>query len=85
MVEHYLASALLQHQVCFVACTGEGGDGSTAHGGYLAKTFEESREFLALKQHLDTQLNVALNEPQDETPQYATNFIWQVSNIYLTG
>jgi len=50
----------------------------SSHGARLVRTFEESREFLILKQHLDAQLNTALNEPQGKTPQYATNFLWQV-------
>ena len=50
----------------------------SSHGTRLVKTFEESREFLTLKQHLDAQLNTALNKPQGKTPRYATNFLWQV-------
>ena len=70
--------------VCIVVCpicAGEDTDGSTTNSSYgprLLKTFEESREYLALKQHLDTQLNTALNKPQGESPKYATSFLWQV-------
>ncbi|XP_065906213.1 broad substrate specificity ATP-binding cassette transporter ABCG2-like isoform X1 [Dysidea avara] len=59
---------------------GEDADDSTtgsSYGPHLPKTFEESREFLVLKQHLDAQLNTALNEPQGESPKYATSFLWQ--------
>ena len=55
----------------------------SSHGTCLVKTFEESREFLTLKQQLDAQLNTALNEPQGKTPQYATNFLWQVRVFYF--
>jgi len=44
----------------------------------LPNIFEESKEFLSLKQHLDMQLKTALNEPQAQAPEFATNFPWQV-------
>ena len=49
--------------------------GGAAHLPYI---FEESKEFVTIKQHLDMKLKTVLNEPQAETPEFATNFPWQV-------
>jgi len=51
---------------------------SSGDAARLSKKFEESKAFEGLKEHLDVQLKSALNEPQAETPEFATNFLWQV-------
>ena len=45
----------------------------------LANIYAESKEYLTVKQHLDHRLKVAINEPVGETPEFATNFLWQVN------
>ena len=45
----------------------------------LPNIFGDSKEFLTVQQHLDMKLKTALNDPQAETPEFATNFPWQVS------
>ena len=45
----------------------------------LADIYADSKEFLTVKQHLDQKLQAAINEPIGESPQFATNFLWQVS------
>jgi len=51
---------------------------SSGEAACLPKMYEESKEFQGVKEHLDAQLKSALNEPQAETPEFATNFPWQV-------
>ena len=50
----------------------------------LANIYAESKEYLTVKQHLDHQLKVAINEPVGETPEFATNFLWQVNFLTVT-
>ena len=45
----------------------------------LADIYADSKEFLTVKHHLDQKLQAAINEPIGESPQFATNFLWQVS------
>ena len=47
----------------------------------LANIYAESKEFLTVKQHLEHRLKVALDEPIGETPEFATNFLWQVNFV----
>jgi len=49
----------------------------------LANIYAESKEFLTTKQHLDQKLQVAINEPVGETPEFATNFLWQVNFVLM--
>ena len=49
--------------------------------GRLANIYAESKEFLLVKQQLDQKLELALNEPVGKTPQFTTNFLWQVNFI----
>ena len=51
--------------------------------GRLDNLYAESKEFLSVKQHLEQRLEVALNEPVGMTPQFATNFLWQVNIIIM--
>jgi len=48
----------------------------------LANIYAESKEFLTIKQHLDQKLQVAISESVGETPEFATNFLWQVNFTY---
>jgi len=52
---------------------------SSSNAARLPNIFGDSKEFLTIQQHLDMKLKTALNEPQAETPEFATNFPWQVS------
>ena len=52
---------------------------SVVPAGRLVNLYAESKEFLSVKQHLEQRLEVALNEPVGMTPQFATNFLWQVN------
>ena len=47
----------------------------------LANIYAESKEFLTVKQQLEHRLKVALDEPVGETPEFATNFLWQVNCV----
>ena len=51
---------------------------SSGDAARLPNIFEESKEFVTIKQHLDMKLKTALNEPQAETPEFETNLPWQV-------
>ena len=55
---------------------------SVVPAGRLVNLYAESKEFLSVKQHLEQRLEVALNEPVGMTPQFATNFLWQV-NVHV--
>ena len=57
-------------------------DTSVVPANRLANIYAESKEFLVVKQHLDQKLKVAINEPVGETPEFATNFLWQV-NLHI--
>ncbi|XP_065906205.1 broad substrate specificity ATP-binding cassette transporter ABCG2-like isoform X2 [Dysidea avara] len=50
---------------------------SSGDAARLPNIFEESKEFVTIKQHLDMKLKTALNEPQAETPEFETNLPWQ--------
>ncbi|XP_065906239.1 broad substrate specificity ATP-binding cassette transporter ABCG2-like [Dysidea avara] len=50
---------------------------SSGDAARLPYIYEDSKEFLSVKQHLDMKLKTALNEPQAETPEFETNFPWQ--------
>ena len=54
---------------------------SSGDAARLPYIYEESNEFLSVKQHLDMKLKTALNEPQAETLEFETNFPWQVSKL----
>jgi len=73
---------VLNNDVYFYVSDGDMVETRVESSGYVARLpsiFEESKEFLTVKQHLDAQLKSALEEPQAETPEFATNFPWQVS------
>ena len=54
-------------------------DTSVVPAGRLANIYAESKEFLTIKQHLEQKLQIAINEPVGETPEFATSFLWQVN------
>ena len=51
---------------------------SSGETARLPKMYVKSKEFQGVEEHLNAQLKSALNEPQAETPEFATNFPWQV-------
>ena len=54
-----------------------------APAGRLANIYAGSEEFLTVKQQLEQKLQIAINEPIGKTPEFATNFLWQVDILYL--
>ena len=54
-------------------------DQSVVPAGRLVKAYAESKESIALKQHLDQKLEVALGEPLGRAPNFATSILWQVN------
>ena len=53
-------------------------DISLVPAGRLANIYAESKEFFTAKQQLEQKLQIAIKEPVGETPEFATNFLWQV-------
>ena len=57
------------------------GDRDVIPASRLTNIYAESKEFLSVKLQLDQKLELVLNKPVRKTPQFATNFLWQVNFI----